>query len=99
MALINIQVVGGCIARVMTALELQRGGEQVTLTDRWEPGHSRASSTDYNRMIRAISGADEFYTRWARESRMRWLEMQAESGQKLMYECGAVVLATQDHCH
>jgi len=94
----NITVVGGGIAGTMTALNLQRRGEQVTLIDRWEPGHSRAASSDYNRVIRAISGRDEFYTRWARESRQRWLELQAESGQNLMYECGALILATEGHC-
>ncbi len=94
----NIIVVGGGIAGAMTALHLQRRGEQVTLIDRWEPGHARAASTDYNRVIRAISGRDEFYTRWARESRSRWLELQAESGQNLMYECGALILATEGHC-
>jgi len=94
----NIIVVGGGIAGAMTALHLQRRGEQVTLIDRWEPGHARAASTDYNRVIRAISGRDEFYTRWARDSRARWLELQAESGQNLMYECGALILATGGHC-
>ncbi|NOD98895.1 FAD-dependent oxidoreductase [Ruegeria sp. HKCCD6228] len=94
----SVIVVGGGIVGVMTALTLQRRGEAVTLIDRWEPGHSRASSTDYNRVIRAISGRDEFYTRWARESRLRWLELQAESGQNLMYECGALILATAGHC-
>lgn len=94
----NIIVVGGGIAGAMTALHLQRRGEKVTLIDRWEPGHARAASTDYNRVIRAISGRDEFYTRWARESRGRWLELMAETGQKLMYECGALILATEGHC-
>ena len=92
-------VVGGGIVGTMTALRLQRMGHQVTLIDRWEPGHPRASSSDYNRVIRAISGADEFYTRWARENRQRWLELQAESGRNLMYECGALILATEGHCH
>ncbi len=94
----NIIIVGGGIAGAMTALNLQRNGERVTLIDRWEPGHPRAASTDYNRVIRAISGRDEFYTRWARESRTRWLELQTETGQKLMYECGALILATRGHC-
>jgi len=97
MAMSNIIVVGGGIAGTMTALDLQRRGNQVTLIDRWEPGHARAASSDYNRVIRAISGKDEFYTRWARESRLRWLEMQAETGQNLMYECGALILATEGH--
>ena len=97
MAMSNIIVVGGGIAGTMTALDLQRRGNQVTLIDRWEPGHARAASSDYNRVIRAISGNDEFYTRWARESRLRWLEMQAETGQNLMYECGALILATEGH--
>jgi glycine/D-amino acid oxidase-like deaminating enzyme len=99
MARNSIVVVGGGIVGVMTALTLQRRGERVTLIDRWEPGHARASSSDYNRVIRAISGRDEFYTRWARESRARWLELQAETGQNLMYECGALILATEGHCH
>ncbi|MEL6963371.1 MAG: FAD-dependent oxidoreductase, partial [Pseudomonadota bacterium] len=73
-------------------------GQRVELIDRWEPGHPRASSTDYNRIIRAISGRDEFYTRWAMESRLRWMEMQAEVGQKLYYECGTLILATEGHC-
>ena len=94
----NIIVVGGGIAGAMTALSLQRRGEKVTLIDRWEPGHARAASSDYNRVIRAISGRDEFYTRWARQSRQMWLELQAESGQNLMYECGALILATAGHC-
>lgn len=98
MANINIIVVGGGIAGTMTALSLQRSGCAVTLIDRWEPGHARAASTDYNRVIRAISGRDEFYARWARESRLKWLEMQAEAGENLMYECGALILATQGHC-
>ncbi len=91
-------VVGGGIAGAMTALSLARRKVSTTLIDRWEPGHSRASSTDYNRVIRSIHGRDEFYTRWARESRQRWLELQAETGQRLYYECGALVLATEGHC-
>lgn len=94
----KIIVVGGGIAGTMTALNLQRRGAAVTLIDRWEPGHPRAASTDTNRVIRAISGRDEFYTRWARESRARWLELMAETGQKLMVECGALILATAGHC-
>lgn len=91
-------VVGAGVAGIMTALSLARRGVATTLVDRWEPGHARASSSDYNRVIRAIHGRDEFYTLWAREARQRWLEMQAETGQRLYYECGALILATEGHC-
>ncbi|MBC6443737.1 MAG: FAD-dependent oxidoreductase [Rhodobacteraceae bacterium] len=96
---VTVTVVGGGIAGAMVALYLQRRRVQVTLIDRWQPGHARAASTDYNRVIRAISGRDEFYTRWARDARVRWLELMAETGQNLMYECGALILATEGRCH
>ena len=80
----NITVVGGGIAGSMTALNLQRRGNQVTLVDRWEPGHARAASTDYNRVIRAISGRDEFYTRWARESRHAGLNCRPKAAKTLI---------------
>ena len=86
-------VVGGGIAGVMTALSLLRRGCRVTLVDRWEPGHARASSSDYTPILRAIHGSDELYTRWVREARLRWLELQAELGCTLYVECGALVLA------
>ncbi len=94
----DITVAGAGIAGASTALALQRRGHRVTLIDKWGPGNSRASSTDYNRVIRAIHGRDDFYTRWAREARERWLELQAETGQRLYYECGAIILATEGHC-
>lgn len=91
----EVQVVGAGIAGIMTAISLARKGAKVRLVDRWEPGHARASSSDYNRVIRAIHGNDEFYTRWAREARLRWLELQEEVGQQLYYECGALILASE----
>ena len=78
----------------MTALSIQRRGHAVTLIDRCAPGHSRASSTDYTRIIRSIHGEDRLYTEWVREARMRWLELQAETNQTLYVECGALILAS-----
>lgn len=90
-------VVGGGIIGVMTALHLRRKGCRVTLIDRWEPGHPRASSSDYNRIFRSIHGKDELYTQWVRESRLRWMELQEELGTTLYVECGALILAEEGH--
>ncbi len=88
-------VIGAGIAGVMTALNLRRRGCAVTLVDRWEPGHPRASSTDYTRLIRSIHGKDRLYTQWVREARLRWMELQEEVNQTLLVECGALVIATE----
>lgn len=90
-------VVGAGIAGIMTALHLLRKGASVTVIDRWEPGHPRASSSDHNRVFRSIHGKDEFYTNWVRDARLRWLELQGEMGCTLYEECGAIVLAGEGH--
>lgn len=92
----EIVVVGAGIAGVMTALSLLRRGCQVTLIDRWEPGHNRASSSDYTRVLRSVHGGDELYTKWSREARLQWLELQHELGCTLFVECGALVLAGRE---
>ncbi len=94
----SITIVGAGIAGLMSAYALIKKGHKVTIIDRWEPGHARASSSDYNRVIRAIHGRDEFYTAWARESRLQWLALEQELQQKFYYECGVLILATAGHC-
>ena len=93
----DVVVVGAGISGVMSALSLLQKGHNVSLIDRWEPGHGRASSSDFNRVIRSIHGKDAFYTRWARDARLRWLELQAELGCTIYVECGALVLAGKGH--
>jgi glycine/D-amino acid oxidase-like deaminating enzyme len=88
-------VVGAGVVGVMTALELQRAGHRVTLYDGWEPGHSRAASSGTHRVIRSAHGSDELYTRWARESRLRWLELGQAWNVELYRETGALILAEE----
>ena len=89
----EVVVVGAGIAGVMIALSLLRKGCRVRLVDAWEPGHSRASSSDYTRLLRAVHGGDELYTLWVREARLRWMELQEELRCTLYEECGVLVLA------
>ena len=90
-------VVGAGIAGAMTALSLLRKGCATTLVDRWEPGHSRASSSDVSRILRMIHGRDELYTEWVRDARLRWLELQEEVKATLFVQCGALILAGRNH--
>ena len=86
-------VVGAGIVGVMTALELRKQGYSVTLYDGWEPGHARAASAGTHRVIRSAHGGDELYTRWAWESRLRWIELGDEWGVELFRETGGLIMA------
>ena len=90
-------VVGAGIAGAMTALNLRRAGLSVRLIDAWDPGHARAASAGVHRLIRSTHGTDELYTLWSRESRLRWMELSAQVGQRLYYESGVVILAAEGH--
>ena len=90
-------VVGAGIAGAMTALYLRRAGLQVRLIDAWDPGHARAASAGVHRLIRSTHGTDELYTLWSREARLRWMELSRQVGQRLYYESGVVILASEGH--
>ena len=97
MAEADVVIAGAGVVGLFTARELQRRGAEVLLVDPWEPGHARQASAGIHRVIRATHGSDELYTKWARESRLRFLEMQAGTETPIYNECGAVVLAETGH--
>ena len=68
----------------------------VTLVDQFEPGDRRATSGGETRLIRCSHGADPDYTAMARRARTLWRELEAESGEELMVECGVAWFARSD---
>ena len=50
-------------------------GWEVTLVDRFGPGHARAESGGETRLLRCSHGDDVLYTRLARRARELWLEL------------------------
>jgi glycine/D-amino acid oxidase-like deaminating enzyme len=90
-------VVGAGTFGASLAWWLQRGGEPVTLVDQFEPGDRRATSGGETRLIRCSHGADADYTAMARRARTLWRDLEAESGEDLMHECGVAWFArTED---
>jgi sarcosine oxidase len=67
---------------------LARSGDSVTLVDQFEPGDLRASSGGEARFYRCAHGPDTEYTAMARRARALWHELEEESGQELLVECG-----------
>ena len=90
----EVVVVGAGIAGVMTRIE--HAAQGLPRASSWTCG-SRDTAAPAPRttrgLLRAIYGSDELYTRWARESRLRWLELQEQLGCLLYDECGALILA------
>jgi glycine/D-amino acid oxidase-like deaminating enzyme len=86
-------VVGAGTFGASLAWWLARAGEDVTLVDQFEPGDRRATSGGETRLIRCSHGADADYTAMARRARTLWRELEAESGEALLHECGVAWFA------
>ena len=86
-------VVGAGIFGGSLAHELVTRGWEVTLVDRYPPGHVRAASGGESRLIRCAHADDVWYVRSARRAYERWLALEEETGASLLVPCGVVWLA------
>jgi len=84
----HVVIVGAGTFGASLAWTLARAGREVTLVDQFEPGDPRASSGGESRLIRCAHGTSAEYTRTARRARTLWRQLEAESGEELMVECG-----------
>ena len=75
---------------------LARSGERVTLVDQFEPGDSRASSGGETRLYRCSHGPDSEYTAMAWRARALWRELEEESGEELLVNCGMAWFAHRE---
>ena len=89
----DVVVVGAGVMGAWTALQARRQGRQTTLIDAFGAGHSRATSGDETRIIRASHGVDPFYARWSREAREAWIALGEASGERLFVPAGALWFA------
>jgi glycine/D-amino acid oxidase-like deaminating enzyme len=90
---VNVIVIGAGTFGASLAWWLARAGEQVTLVDQFEPGDRRATSGGETRLMRCSHGADADYTASARRAHTLWRELEAESGEALLHECGVAWFA------
>jgi sarcosine oxidase len=89
----DVVIVGAGTFGASLAWLLARAGERVTLVDQFEPGDRRATSGGETRLIRCSHGAEADYTAMVRRARTLWRELEAESGEELMIECGVAWFA------
>jgi sarcosine oxidase len=89
-------VVGAGVFGASLARRLAGTGWDVTLVDRYPPGHVRAASGGESRLLRCSHGNDDWYTRSARRARDLWREIEAEAGSELYVEAGVLWLAQRE---
>ena len=89
----DVVVVGAGVMGAWTALQARRRGWRTTLIDAFGAGHSRATSGDETRIIRASHGADPFYALWSREAREAWIALGEATGEPLFVAAGALWFA------
>src|SRR3954454_14877873 len=89
----DVAIIGAGTFGASLAWRLARAGETVTLVDQFEPGDARATSGGETRLIRSSHGADADYTAMARSARGLWQELEADSGEDLLHECGVAWFA------
>jgi glycine/D-amino acid oxidase-like deaminating enzyme len=89
-------VIGAGTFGASLAWRLARAGEDVVLVDQFEPGDPRATSGGETRLIRCSHGADADYTAMARTARGLWRELEEETGEALLVECGVAWFAHRE---
>jgi sarcosine oxidase len=85
-------VIGAGVFGASVADRLAREGWEVTLVDRFEPGHPRAESGGETRLIRCCHGPDAYYTRSARRAMELWREL----GEGVLVESGMAWFARRE---
>ena len=92
----TVIVVGAGVFGAWTAHHLHKAGEKVVLLDAYGPAHSRASSGDESRIIRAAYGRDEIYSRMARDSLAQWQWLDAISSLPVFVRTGVLFFFAAD---
>src|SRR5436190_7003364 len=92
----EVVIIGAGTFGASLAWRLSLAGERVTLVDQFEPGDRRASSGGETRLFRCSHGDDADYTAMARRARPLWRELEDESGEELLLECGVAWFAHRE---
>ena len=92
----RVVIVGAGTFGASLAWWLARAGSDVTLVDRHGPGDRRASSGGETRLIRCSHGPEAGYAAMARRARTLWRELERETGEDLLVECGVAWFAHRE---
>ena len=92
MSTYDVAVVGLGAAGAATLYQLARRGVHAVGIDRFSPPHIYGSTHGDTRITREAIGEGEFYAPLVRRSHAIWRELEAETGQDLLTQCGGLII-------
>jgi sarcosine oxidase len=81
------------------AYQLARRGAKVVGIDRFSPPHEHGSSHGDTRITRQAVGEGEDYVPLVMRAHEIWREIEAETGEELLVQCGGIILASPQSAH
>ncbi|MGD0196027.1 MAG: N-methyl-L-tryptophan oxidase [Candidatus Dormibacteria bacterium] len=92
MSTYDVAVVGLGAAGAATLYQLARRGIRVVGIDRFSPPHVYGSTHGDTRITREAIGEGEAYTPLVQRSHAIWRELEAETGEDLLTQCGGLIV-------
>ena len=93
----GVVIVGGGIVGVTAAYWLAQKNRPVTLLDQFDIPNQWQASGDHLRVFRLTYGKDAFYTDMALKTLPLWLDLNAQSNDKILLQNGVLELAAKTH--
>jgi sarcosine oxidase len=88
----DVAVVGLGAAGAATLYQLARRGIRAVGIDRFSPPHIYGSTHGDTRITREAIGEGEAYTPLVQRSHAIWRELEADTGQELLTQCGGLIV-------